>query len=50
VAYAIELLDNILDREMRESLFPLIEDLSLEERKSKCQVLLTSLAGGKKPE
>ena len=50
VAYAIELLDNILDREMRESLFPLIEDLSVEDRMSKCQGLLASLAERKKPE
>ncbi len=50
VAYAIELLDNILEREMREAVFPLVEDLSAEERMSKCQGLLASFAEGKKSE
>ncbi len=44
VAYAVELLDNILDREMREAVFPLIEDLSSEERATKCRNLLARLS------
>jgi MFS family permease len=48
VAYAIELLDNILEREMRDTVFPLVEELSLEERMARCRDLLTNLAGGKR--
>ena len=44
VAYAIELLDNTLEREMREAVFPLVEDLTLEERVMRCRGLLESLA------
>ncbi len=40
VAYAIELLDNILHKEMRDILLPIIEDISLEERAKRCQSLL----------
>jgi AAA family ATP:ADP antiporter len=47
VAYAVELLDNILERDIREMVFPLVEDLSREERVRKCQDLMNSLAGGK---
>jgi len=36
VAYAIELLDNILEKEMRDAVIPLIEDISLEERVKRC--------------
>jgi len=32
VAYAVELLDNLLDRNMKEAFFPVVEDFSLEER------------------
>ncbi len=32
VDYSLELLDNILDRGLKELLFPLIEDLPLEEK------------------
>lgn len=32
VAYALELLDNSLKRDMKEALFPLVEDISFEER------------------
>jgi AAA family ATP:ADP antiporter len=32
VAYAIELLDNTLHKEIRDALLPIIEDLSKEER------------------
>jgi len=48
VAYAIELLDNTLEREMREAIFPLVEDLSLEERMTRYQGLLACFAEGKK--
>jgi AAA family ATP:ADP antiporter len=42
VAYAVELLDNILHKEMRDILLPIIEDISLEERVQRCQSLLKS--------
>lgn len=42
VAYAVELLDNILHKEMRDILVPIIEDISLAERAQRCQSLLTS--------
>jgi len=38
-AYAIELLDNVLLKEIKDVLFPLIEDLPLEERVMRCQNL-----------
>jgi hypothetical protein len=44
VAYAIELLDNILEREMREAVFPLVEDLSSAERVTRCRDLLARLS------
>jgi len=40
VAYAIELLDNILEKETRDIVFPLIEDLPIEERVRRCLNLL----------
>jgi hypothetical protein len=40
VAYAIELLDNTLQKELKDVLFPVIEDLSLEERVRRCRNLL----------
>jgi ATP/ADP translocase len=40
VDYAVELLDNILPKEIRDVVFPLIEDLPLEERVKKCRILL----------
>jgi len=42
IAYAVELLDNILHKEMRDILLPIIEDISLEERVQRCQSLLKS--------
>ncbi|NIM58665.1 MAG: MFS transporter [Candidatus Aminicenantes bacterium] len=39
IDYAVELLDNILPKDIRDVIFPLIEDLSLEERVKKCRVL-----------
>jgi ATP/ADP translocase len=40
VDYAVELLDNILAKEIRDVVFPLIEDLPLEERVKRCRILL----------
>jgi ATP/ADP translocase len=40
VDYAVELLDNILPKEIRDLILPLIEDLPLEERVKRCRVLL----------
>ncbi|MBN1221819.1 MAG: hypothetical protein JXB23_01130 [Candidatus Aminicenantes bacterium] len=40
VAYAIELLDNRIRKEMKDALFPLIEDLSPRSRLRKCRLLL----------
>lgn len=44
VAYALELLDNILEKGTRDLIFPLVEDISLEERMRRCQALLESLS------
>ncbi|MFZ2054433.1 MAG: Npt1/Npt2 family nucleotide transporter [Candidatus Aminicenantales bacterium] len=43
VAYALELLDNVLEKEIREIVFPLVEDLSPEEKTKKCRHLLANL-------
>ena len=43
VAYALELLDNVLEKETRDLIFPLVEDLSAEERMRRCRALLESL-------
>ncbi len=43
VAYAIELLDNILEKEMRDAVIPLIEDVSLEERVKRCLHIMRTL-------
>jgi HEAT repeat protein len=40
VAYAFELLDNILKKEIKDFLFPIIEDLPLEEKAKICRRLL----------
>lgn len=40
VDYALELLDNILPKEIRDLVFPLIEDFPLEERVKRCRILL----------
>ena len=45
VAYAIELLDNILEKEMRDVVIPLIEDVSLEERVKRCLHIMRNLIG-----
>ncbi|MGD2245330.1 MAG: MFS transporter [Candidatus Aminicenantes bacterium] len=45
IAYAVELLDNTLSNEMKTLLFPLIENLSMEERVMRCKELLPTLSG-----
>jgi len=40
VAYAVELLDNLLQKEIKDAIFPIIEDLSIMERVKRCRVLL----------
>jgi hypothetical protein len=43
VAYALELLDNVLEKEIRDIIFPLVEELSPEEKMKRCRHLLASL-------
>jgi AAA family ATP:ADP antiporter len=43
VAYALELLDNVLEKDIREVVFPLVEDLSPEEKMQRCRQLLAIL-------
>ena len=40
VAYAVELLDNLLQKEIKDAIFPIIEDLSIMERVKRCRILL----------
>ena len=40
VAYAVELLDTLLQKEIKDAIFPIIEDLSIMERVERCRVLL----------
>ncbi len=40
VAYAIELLDTVLEKDLRDVVFPIIEDLPEEERVRRCRRLL----------
>jgi len=40
LAYAVELLDNLLQKEIKDAIFPIIEDLSIMERVERCRVLL----------
>lgn len=42
IAYAVELLDNTLPKEIKNLLFPLVDDLSLKERASFCSKTLAS--------
>ncbi len=44
VAYALELLDNVLEKEIREIIVPLVEDLSPNERVKRCRQLLADLS------
>ena len=39
VAYAVELLDNTLEKEIREAILPIVEDLSQDERMKACLAL-----------
>jgi HEAT repeat protein len=40
VAYAVELLDNLVQKEIKDAIFPIIEDLSIKERVERCRILL----------
>jgi HEAT repeat protein len=40
VAYAVELLDNLIQKEIKEALFPIIENMSMTERVARCCLLL----------
>jgi MFS family permease len=40
MAYAVELLDNTLQKEIKNVIFPLVEELPLEERARRCRDLL----------
>lgn len=40
VAYAVELLDNLLEKDMRDAVFPLVEDLPPDEKLRRCRHLL----------
>jgi hypothetical protein len=40
VAYAVELLDNLLQKGFKEAIFPIIENLSIRERVERCRILL----------
>lgn len=42
LAYGVELLDNLLEKGIRDRVFPLVEDLSLEQRVKMCLNLLRS--------
>ncbi|MEW5900871.1 MAG: HEAT repeat domain-containing protein, partial [Acidobacteriota bacterium] len=47
VAYALELLDNVLEKDIREVVFPVVEDLPLEEKIRRCRNLLSERIEGK---
>ena len=49
VAYAVELLDNILKKELKDIILPLVESLSLEERVRICRSLLKTFPKSRKP-
>ncbi len=40
VAYAVELLDNLLQKEIKDALFPIIDNLTTTERVMRCRILL----------
>lgn len=48
VAYAVELMENTLQKEMKELIFPIIEDLPLEEKIKKARTLLKNSQSFKK--
>ncbi len=43
VAYAVELLDNMLQKEYKDYIFPLIDDISFEDKVKRCQKMLKDL-------
>jgi ATP:ADP antiporter, AAA family len=43
MAYSLELLDNVLEKEIREVVFPIVEDLPLEDKLRKCRALLAGM-------
>jgi len=47
VAYSLELLDNVLERDIREVVFPIVEDLSPEEKVKRCRDVLRGIGEGK---
>ncbi|MFC2161999.1 hypothetical protein ACFLRX_10155 [Acidobacteriota bacterium] len=44
IGYAIELLDNILPGEIKTRLFPLVDNISIEERIRLCREVLPTLS------
>ena len=48
IDYSIELLDNVLKREIKEIFFPLIDDISFEEKVYRCGKMYKSLEKNKK--
>jgi len=50
VAYALELLDNVLEKDIRDAIFPVVEDVPIEERARRCRSLLDSLSDGRRKE
>jgi len=46
LAYAVELLDNTLKKNMKNIILPIIEDLSLEERVKRCKRILKTFPEG----
>jgi hypothetical protein len=50
VAYALELLDNVLEKDIRDAVFPVVEDIPVEERTRRCRSLVDSLSGGRNKE
>jgi hypothetical protein len=40
VAYAVELLDNLVQKDIKDVIFPIIENMSIRERVERCRVLL----------
>jgi hypothetical protein len=47
VAYAVELLDNLLQKEIKDAVFPIIENMSPRERMAKCRLLLKDFSNFK---
>jgi HEAT repeat protein len=43
VDYSCELLDNILNKQLREYIFPLIEDMSFDEKVKRCKKMLKEI-------